>query len=123
MSVRPGQNENTFWRLAYNIEQTGVRAAAKCYYEEYQRFNPFSLLQGKPSDGRFPPDFRFWVEAGPEPLGDHLATAVGWPIFSDRLLRHLWPLIEDCVQTFPAPIFVEGSGERLSSHHLVNVIR
>jgi len=75
-----------------------------------------------PFPGEIPPSFRLYLYQGIGPLPDQLANPMGLTIWSNRLVKHLWPLIHDCVQLLPAPVF-ERSGEPVPGYHIVNVTK
>jgi len=86
-------------------------------------FNTPSLYTGKRYEHPLPRDLRLVLDEDEGELEDQLANMLGWVIFSDRLISHLWPLIHDSVQVFPAPIFDPLTQKEVHGYQILNVIK
>ncbi len=97
----------------------------KCDTHEEMSFEEAGekLLEGGDFDGQFPSSLKLWIDDTAAPIADYLGNALNWTIMSDRLVRHLWALIEDCVQIFPAPLFFKDTETRVPGYQVVNVTK
>jgi len=120
--IKELRRPNTFWQLAFDIDATHVRDV-KGYDFDPGEFDYLSLRRGIRLKGDLPPVVRLRLEQNSKPLADFPGNALGWPIMSERLVTHLSPFIQDCVQLIPAPLFEQHSDKRVPGYFIVNVIK
>jgi hypothetical protein len=111
---RPG----TFWCLAYHSNAKDMRHIEN-YEIDFSIFNYQSVNQGTLFYGPIP---KLFVHKGGGPLADHLANPLHWVVMSERLIKFLLPMIQDCIQLLPAPLY-EQSGEPIAGYYIVNVTK
>src|SRR5262245_7091205 len=73
-------------------------------------FNTTLLWQGQPLD-QLPKSVRLFVDSSGGKRSDYLSNLLSWPIFSQRFLDIVLPLIREDVQLYPAPLFHLDSAE------------
>jgi hypothetical protein len=112
----------TFWQLTFHSNTPDMRHV-EGHTVDYREFDYQRLMQGQPFDGHFPPGVRLWIGDGAGPLADQLGNSFGWTIMSDRLVEFLWPMIHDCVQAFPAPLYKRDTECRVPGYRVLNVVK
>lgn len=122
LTTNPLRRPNTFWQLAFDDDARDVRdIAGRDFCSE--QLNYLCLKRGVPFAGALPPEVRLRLTPGPAPISDYPANIMGWPIVSERLLNHLFPLISSCVQVISAPIYEQNSNERIEGYSIINVTK
>jgi len=111
----------TYWRLAFNNRET-ARVISRCDYDE-DSCDALLFRRGKRVSSEMLTQFQFCLQAGKGPITDHVANPLGWIIWSQRLVDHLFPMIKECVELKPITLGVEKSTTKVEGYFVVNVIR
>lgn len=112
----------TFWQLVFDTDATSVRDI-KGYDFRPEEFDYLVFKRGIPFSGGLPSNVKLRLEANAKPISDFPGNALGWPVMSDRLVNHLWPLIKDSVQLIPALLFERNSDKPVLGYSIINVTK
>lgn len=118
---RPIRRPGTFWTLVFHSNKPTMRHIEN-YEIDHAIFDYQAVMRGIPFQGTIPESVRLFVYDSNDLLADHLANPLGWTVISDRLVKYLWPMISNCVQLLPAPLY-DHSGTAIPGYHIVNVIK
>lgn len=121
MTSKDNRRPGTFWRPVFS-DELGLRDTVTHRFGP-EVFDVTRLWYGSPFHGDFPAQVQLYLDEAVLPVADYLANMLNWPIMSDRLVEHLWPMIHDCVQLFPAPLYEKGSDRRVTGWQVLNVTK
>lgn len=111
-------NKRTFHLLAYDTSRSGLEGVCKYDVDE---FDTGIFRECRRFEGPLPPSVRLWVSRGAPT--DSLANALGWPVFSDRLIGLIGDFAARDIQPIEVPIFYVDSQEHVLGYRLVNILR